>query len=67
MEDPGGEQLAPAEVSGGRQSEEEYRLLVENCPVCIHQIDLSGRLMSMNRAGLTMLGLDDESEIVEAL
>ncbi|MCH7680060.1 PAS domain-containing protein, partial [candidate division KSB1 bacterium] len=31
-----------------RKSEENNRLLVENSPHCIHQIDLQGRLISVN-------------------
>ncbi len=47
-----------------RRSEEKYRKLVESSPYCIHQIDNDGRLVSMNRAGLKMLGLEKESDIV---
>ncbi len=47
-----------------RKREDEYRLLVETSPDCIHQIDCSGRFVSMNRAGLEMLGLTDESQVV---
>ncbi len=46
-----------------RESENRYRLLVESSPFCIHEIDLEGRLLSMNRAGLNMLGLDDARKI----
>lgn len=50
--------------AGQGAADDEFRLLVEHSPVCIHQIDLDGRLMSMNRAGIEMLGLEDESDIV---
>ena len=46
-----------------RASESRYRLLVESSPFCIHEIDLEGRLLSMNRAGLNMLGLEDAMKI----
>ena len=46
-----------------RATENRYRLLVESSPFCIHEIDLEGRLQSMNRAGLNMLGLDDAKEV----
>lgn len=46
-----------------RASENRYRLLVESSPFCIHEIDLEGRLQSINKAGLNMLGLDDAGEI----
>jgi diguanylate cyclase (GGDEF)-like protein/PAS domain S-box-containing protein len=45
------------------QSESRYRMLVENAPFCIHEIDLQGRLQSMNHAGLDMLGLDNENKV----
>lgn len=46
-----------------RASEARFRTLVEHSPNCIHEIDLAGRLTSMNRAGLKMLGVDDFSSI----
>jgi len=46
-----------------RESESRYRLLVESSPLCIHEIDLEGRMQSMNKAGLDMLGLDDFRKI----
>ncbi|WP_435626657.1 PAS domain S-box protein [Candidatus Ferrigenium straubiae] len=46
-----------------RESENRYRLLVESSPFGIHEIDLEGRLQSMNRAGLGMLGLDDAGKV----
>lgn len=46
-----------------RASESHYRILVESSPFCVHEIDLKGRLQSMNKAGLNMLGLDDAEKI----
>lgn len=46
-----------------RASESRFRLLVENAPMCIHEIDLNGRISSMNKAGLCMLGVGTESEV----
>ena len=45
------------------ESEERFRSLVVHAPYCIHEIDLAGRLTAMNPAGLTMMGVDDESAI----
>ncbi len=45
------------------ESEHRYRTLVEHSPLCIHELDMAGRLLSMNLAGLSMMGLDKESEI----
>jgi len=47
-----------------KESDERNRLLVENSPYCIHQIDLDGNLSSMNPAGLIMMGKADKSEII---
>lgn len=45
------------------KSERRYRSLVEASPICIKEIDLSGRLTNMNSAGLAMMGVDDVSKI----
>lgn len=47
-----------------RESENRHRLLVENAPVSFHEIDMDGRVTSMNRAGLVMRGVGKESEVV---
>src|SRR4051794_12152104 len=41
--------------------QERYRVLAENAPVCIHEIDREGRLMAVNRAGLRMLKAEKKS------
>ncbi|MGE5444021.1 MAG: PAS domain S-box protein, partial [Ignavibacteriales bacterium] len=46
-----------------RESEERYRSLIENAPVCIHEIDLSEHPMSMNRVGLQIMNAKDESQV----
>ena len=46
-----------------RESENHNRLLVENSPMCIHEIGMDGRITSMNRAGLNMMGLREECEV----
>jgi diguanylate cyclase (GGDEF)-like protein/PAS domain S-box-containing protein len=46
-----------------RASESRFRLLIENAPMCIHEIAMDGRISSMNRAGLNMLGVGAECEI----
>ena len=43
--------------------EERFRAVVENAPLCIHEIDCSGLFLGMNPAGLALLGLNEESEI----
>jgi PAS domain S-box-containing protein len=44
-------------------SEHRFRVLVETAPVCIHEIDLEGRISSMNPAGLAMLGVEHERDV----
>jgi diguanylate cyclase (GGDEF)-like protein/PAS domain S-box-containing protein len=46
-----------------RESENRNRLIIENSPLSIHEIDLEGRIIFMNRAGLRMRGLKEGSEI----
>ena len=41
-----------------------YRELVNYAPVCIHEIGLDGTLKKMNRAGLDMMGLQNESQVI---
>lgn len=47
-----------------RESENRYRLIIDNSPIGIHELDLDGRVISMNRAGLLMRGLKNESEVL---
>ena len=46
-----------------RESEGRYKALVENAPVCIHELDRQGRFLSMNQAGLKMMRVEDEALI----
>ena len=46
-----------------RETENRNRLLVENSPMCIHEIDLEGNIISMNRAGLIMFGFKEERDV----
>jgi len=47
-----------------RRSEQKYRDLVAVSPVCIHEIDLQGRILSMNPVGLKMMGIKNEAEVL---
>src|SRR5664279_4257329 len=46
-----------------RESENHYRLLVENSPMSIHEIDRNGRIVSMSQAGLRMRGVNNAGEV----
>ena len=50
-----------------RDSEVRYRMLVENAPVCIHEIDRAGYLRAINPAGLRMLGLENTERAMHNL
>lgn len=47
-----------------KQSEYRYRTLVKNSPYCIHEIDLEGKLISINQAGLDMLSVESEKTVI---
>ena len=46
-----------------QRSRKRYRLVLDNSPYCIHEIDNEGRLKSMNPTGLKMLDIESEYEI----
>ena len=47
-----------------RKSEEKNRLIVENSPYCIHQLNASFSITSMNPFGLSMIGAASENDIL---
>jgi len=44
-------------MHGSQGNHRDYEMLVAHAPICIHEIDVEGRLVSMNPAGLAMLNL----------
>jgi diguanylate cyclase (GGDEF)-like protein/PAS domain S-box-containing protein len=50
-----------------RERENNHRLLLENSPVSIHEIDMDGRIISMSRAGILMHGLKEEGNVQGSL
>lgn len=46
-----------------KEKEYQTRLLIDNSPVSIHEIDRYGKVTFMNQAGLHMLGLTNEGEV----
>ncbi len=46
-----------------RESAERLQAVLENSPVCIDEVDLDGRIVSMNPSGLAMAQLRSEQEI----
>nr|WP_320015318.1 diguanylate cyclase [uncultured Desulfobacter sp.] len=47
-----------------QKSEKQIRMIVENAPISIHELNLQGRIISMNTAGLKMIGAASEEEIL---
>jgi len=46
-----------------RESEQKFRLLFENAPICVHEIDKKGQITMMNRVGLKMMEVSDAKAI----
>ncbi|MBN1829770.1 MAG: GGDEF domain-containing protein [Deltaproteobacteria bacterium] len=50
-----------------RERENNYRLLLENSPVSIHEIDMDGRIISMSQAGILMHRFTEEGNVQGSL
>lgn len=50
-----------------REREYQTRLLLENSPVSIHEIDLDGKVTFMNPAGLRMRGFENSKDVIGSL
>ena len=46
-----------------RESEARYRMVVKNLPLSVYEIDHDGRLLSINQAGLRMIGAEDAAQV----
>ncbi len=46
-----------------RNSEEKYRTLVENAPNWIFELNDAGNFISINRSGLSIIGMSSEKEV----
>ena len=57
------EKLVDERAAALAVSDARHTALLANAPVCIHELDLEGRLLSMNPSGLRMMGVDDEGVI----
>ena len=51
------------ELKIAKKNEERLNTLVQSSPFCIHEINLKGQIVSMNKAGLTMMNMQHENEI----
>jgi PAS domain S-box-containing protein len=43
---------------------EEYNILVSEIPICVHSISTDGKIRSINKAGIAMLGYESEDSII---
>lgn len=46
------------------ESNDRYKALIDNLPFCVHEINMEGKLISMNKGGLKMLSLTKESDVL---
>jgi PAS domain S-box-containing protein len=47
-----------------RESEARYRTLVEKLPLSVYEVGRDGRLLSINQAGLQMIGEQDVAQVI---
>ncbi|MBC7382094.1 MAG: PAS domain S-box protein [Bacteroidia bacterium] len=47
-----------------RNNEEHLRIIIDNEPECVKTVDLSGALLEMNPAGLSLLGVQNIKDII---
>lgn len=59
----GGERLRQTEHALA-EARSAYRRLLDHLPICVHEFDLDGTFEAINRAGVCMLGLQHEHEVV---
>lgn len=52
-----------SQLNTAKQNEHRLNTLIQSAPLCIHEINLSGEIISMNNAGLKMINLQDEQKI----
>lgn len=55
--------LLKTKLKKAQNSERRLYTLIQSAPFCIHEINLSGQIISMNKAGLRMMGMQQEDEI----
>ena len=53
-----------AELKQAKKSEQRLNALIQSAPFCIHEINMDGKIISMNKSGLIMVNMKEESEII---
>ena len=51
------------DLKSARENERRLSTLVQSAPICIHEIDLDGQIISMNRSGLNLMTKQSEGEV----
>ncbi len=47
-----------------KRSEKRYKALISNSPFCIHELSVDRKIISINNAGLQMMGAKNEDEFI---
>jgi PAS domain S-box-containing protein len=55
--------LLKTKLETAQNSERRLYTLIQSAPFCIHEINLSGHIISMNKSGLRMMEMQQEDEI----
>lgn len=55
--------LLKAKLEKAQNSERRLYTLIQSAPFCIHEINLNGQIISMNKSGLRMMAMQQEAEI----
>lgn len=51
------------ELKAAQENEHRLTTLIQSAPICIHEINLTGQITSMNGTGLTMMKMKKEEEV----
>jgi signal transduction histidine kinase/CheY-like chemotaxis protein len=55
--------LLESQLKTAQLQKHRLNTLIQSAPLCIHEINLHGQITSMNKAGLTMMNMDNEKQI----
>ena len=55
--------LLKTKLEDAQNSERRLYTLIQSAPFCIHEINLNGQIISMNKSGLRMMAMQKEEEI----
>jgi PAS domain-containing protein len=55
--------LLESQLKTAQLQKHRLNTLIQSAPLCINEINLHGQITSMNKAGLTMMNMDNEKQI----